>query len=132
RLTRRAIFGQLRLEEWEKGIVLPHEVTGATAKAERLKLLQATGVHLSPVMALYESEGVPAIPDEALGAPVLDAVLTDERHTLRPISADAAAAFCAAVAGKRLFIADGHHRYETGINYRNEQRQKAGQWTGEE
>src|SRR5215210_6135762 len=46
RLRRRAIFGRLRLEEWEKGIVLPHEVTGEAAKLDRLNLLQATRVHL--------------------------------------------------------------------------------------
>jgi len=132
RLTRRSVFGRLRLEEWEKGIVLPHEVTGATAKADRLRLLQATGVHMSPVMALYESEGIPVLDDAALGAPVLDAELSGERHTLRPVEASAAAAFCAALAGRRLYIADGHHRYETGINYRNERRAAAATWTGEE
>lgn len=132
RKVRRAVFGRLRLEEWEKGIVLPHEVTGATAKADRLKLLQATGVHMSPVMALYESEGIPTIDNSSLGEPVLDAVLPNERHTLRPIEASAAAAFCAALADRRLFIADGHHRYETGVNYRNERMSAASSWSGEE
>jgi uncharacterized protein (DUF1015 family) len=132
RLSRRSVFGRLRLEEWEKGIVLPHEVTGASAKADRLRLLQATGVHMSPVMALYEPEGIPSIDDAALGEPVLDAVLPNERHTLRPVSAEAAAAFCGALADRRLFIADGHHRYETGLNYRNERKDAAASWNGEE
>jgi uncharacterized protein (DUF1015 family) len=132
RLRRRSVFGRLRLEEWEKGIVLPHEVTGASAKADRLRLLQATGVHMSPVMALYEPEGIPSIDDAALVEPVLDAVLPNERHTLRPVSDQAAAAFCGALADRRLFIADGHHRYETGLNYRNERRDAAASWSGEE
>ena len=132
RHMRRSIFGKLRLEEWEKGIVLPHEVTGATAKADRLRLLQATATHLSPVMALYEPEGVPTIDDADLGEPVLDAVLPNERHLLRPVAHAAAEAFCASLASRRLFIADGHHRYETGINYRNERREAASTWTGEE
>jgi uncharacterized protein (DUF1015 family) len=132
RHRRRSVFGRLRLEEFEKGIVLPHEVTGATAKADRLRILQATNTHLSPVMCLYESEGVPSIDDGDLEEPVLDAHLDGDRHTLRPVNAGAAAAFCAAIAGKRLFIADGHHRYETGINYRNERKAAASSWTGEE
>ncbi len=127
---RRAVFGRLRLEEFEKGIVLPHEATGAAAKADRLRLLQATGVHLSPIMAMYKD--VTPIADADLLAPVLDAVLPNERHTLRPVRPEAAEAFCHALHDKKLYIADGHHRYETGINYRNEVRQKAGAWTGEE
>jgi uncharacterized protein (DUF1015 family) len=132
RYTRRSIFGKLRLEEFEKGIVLPHEVTGATAKADRLRILEATNTHLSPVMCLYESNGIPAIDDSVLGAPVLDATLNGDRHLLRPVEASAADAFCAALKDRRLFIADGHHRYETGINYRNERKAAASSWSGEE
>lgn len=127
---RRGVFGRLRLEEFEKGIVLPHEATGAAAKADRLRLLQATRVHLSPIMAMYQD--VAPIADAALLAPVLDAVLPNERHTLRPVRPEAAQAFCHALHDKKLYIADGHHRYETGINYRNEVREKASTWTGEE
>ena len=131
-LRRRAVFGALRLEEFEKGIVLPHEVTGEKAKQDRLNLLQATRVHLSPVLTLYEPDGVPQLQDAALNAPVLDAVLPSERHTLRPVDPDAASSFCGAIAGQRLVIADGHHRYETGLNYRNQRRAAASSWTGEE
>ena len=129
-LRRRGVFGRLRLEEFEKGIVLPHEATGAAAKADRLRLLQATRVHLSPIMAMYQD--VTPIADADLGPPVLDAVLPGERHTLRPVRPAAAQAFCHALHDKKLYIADGHHRYETGINYRNEVRDKTKTWTGEE
>jgi len=132
RRTRRAVFCALRLEEWEKGIVLPHEVTGAGAKLDRLRLLQATRVQLSPVMALYQPEGVPSFADRDLGAPVLDAVLPDERHTLRPVRREAADGFCAAFADRKLYVADGHHRYETALSYRDEWRTAAADWTGEE
>jgi uncharacterized protein (DUF1015 family) len=124
------VFGRLRLEEFEKGIVLPHEATGAAAKADRLRLLQATRVHLSPILAMYQD--VPEISDADLLEPVLDAALPNERHTLRPVRPAAAQAFCHALHDKKLYIADGHHRYETGINYRNEVRARAGAWTGEE
>jgi uncharacterized protein (DUF1015 family) len=131
-LRRRAVFGALRLEEFEKGIVLPHEVTGEKAKQDRLNLLRATRVHLSPVMTLYEPDGVPELVEGVLEAPVLDAVLPAERHTLRPVDPTAAASFCAAIEGRRLVIADGHHRYETGLNYRNARRAATGAWTGAE
>ncbi len=132
RLKRRSVFGQLRLEEWEKGIVLPHEVTGAGAKADRFNLLQATRVHLSPIMALYRPEGMPRITDADLDPAVFDAVLPSERHTLSPLRSEVAAALSAALADQKLYVADGHHRYETGLNYRNECREKAATWTGEE
>lgn len=124
-VRRRAVFGALRLEEWEKGIVLPHEVTGEGAKQDRFNLLKATAVHLSPVMALYEPDGAPELDEAALDAPMLDAVLPAERHTLRPMSFQAAEAFSEAILHRRLVIADGHHRYETGLNYRNLRRDEA-------
>jgi len=124
-LRRRAVFGALRLEEWEKGIVLPHEVTGETAKQDRLNLLKVTRVQLSPIMALYEADGAPELNEAALEAPVLETVLSAERHTLRPVSSQAAAAFCEAILHRCLVIADGHHRYETGLNYRNLRRDEA-------
>ena len=132
RLRRRAVFGALRLEEWDKGVVLPHEITGAAARADRLNLLRATRVHLSPVMALYRPENVEPLTDLDLEAPVFDAALPGERHTLRPLKPLAATVFSRSLADERLYIADGHHRYETGLNYRNEVRDRASSWTGDE
>jgi uncharacterized protein (DUF1015 family) len=130
---RRAVFGALRLEEWEKGIVLPHEVTGARAKLDRQRLLEATGTQLSPIMGLYKPDGMrEGLLDEGVEAPVLDAVLPDARHTLRPLSAEAASRFASAVAGRKVYVADGHHRYETALSYRDQRRKAAGEWTGEE
>ena len=130
---RRAVFGALRLEEWEKGIVLPHEVTGESAKLDRRRLLEATATHLSPVMGLYKPDSMPLeILDEADEAPVLDAVLPDARHTLRPLSPAAAARFAATLAGRRVYVADGHHRYETALAYRDQRRAAAGAWNGDE
>jgi uncharacterized protein (DUF1015 family) len=129
---RRAVFGALRLEEWEKGIVLPHEVTGASAKLDRRRLLEATATHLSPVMGLYQPAGMEGVFDEGTEAPVLDAVLPDARHTLRPLRAEAGAKFAAALDGRKVYVADGHHRYETALAYRDQRRAEAGKWTGDE
>jgi uncharacterized protein (DUF1015 family) len=132
RLRRRAVFGALRLEEWAKGIVLPHEGTGARAKEDRLRLLQATRVHLSPVLTLYEPDAVPRLEEADMEEAVLDAVLPHERHTLRPLSEDIASVFAESLRTSKLYVADGHHRYETALSYRNQMRGERAQWTGEE
>jgi uncharacterized protein (DUF1015 family) len=131
---RRAIFGRLRLEEWEKGIVLPHEHTRAAAKEDRLRLLRATRVSMSPIMALCRNTtGRPLAEFKDAGPVLLSARLSGERHVLRPLSDQAGARIQDAVAGERLYVADGHHRYETALFYRNERRDAAGAaWTGEE
>jgi uncharacterized protein (DUF1015 family) len=132
RLKRHSIFGRLRLEEWEKRIILPHEETRTGPKEDRLRLLQSTRVNTSPILALYEPEDVQEISQAALGNPVFQAGDYKERHLLRPVSPSAAEAFTNSLANARLYIADGHHRYETGLNYRNERRAESPNWTGEE
>ncbi len=132
-LTRRAIFGRLRLEEWDKGIVLPHEHTRAAAKADRLDLLRATRVNLSPILAMYRGKpSRPLLGPSDLGPAVLDASLPGERHTLRPIEVAAAESVRRSLAAEKLYVADGHHRYETALFYRDEVKARAGSWTGEE
>jgi uncharacterized protein (DUF1015 family) len=129
---RRAVLGRLRLEEWEAGVILPHEHTGAAAKADRLSILRATRVHLSPVMALYRNEdGAPWLSDNDLRDTLSEAEMNGEGHSLREVSVEAARRFCARLAGHRLYIADGHHRYETALAYRNERRAAAAAWSGE-
>src|SRR5439155_24895967 len=88
-------------------------------------------VHLGPILAMYEGGGNP-INEDGFQAPVLDAVLPGERHILRPLPIAAAEGFSRFLSDKRLYVADGHHRYETGLNYRNEVQARAAQWTGEE
>jgi len=129
---RRAVFGALRLEEWEKGIVLPHEVTGAGAKLDRMRLLQATQTHLSPIMGLYKPDGMNGVLVDVSEEPVLDALLPDARHTLRAMNPDAARRFAEALAERKVYVADGHHRYETALAYRDERRKAAGSFTGDE
>lgn len=133
RLRRRSVFGKLRLEEWDAGVILPHEHTRARDKQDRLDLLRAIRVNSSPIMALYQaSKPALHIGDEDIDAAVMQATMSGERHSLRPLKTLAAEAFSAALATERLYIADGHHRYETALNYRNECRARADTWTGEE
>lgn len=130
--VQRGFFARLRLEAFGEGSgVLPHERTLSGPKEDRYKLLRATGVNTSPVVVLYGD------PDGA-GRPILDAttargadleVLDDDgvRHRLWAVSADGDAAqivapLLAAASAGPVTIADGHHRYETALRYRDERR----------
>jgi uncharacterized protein (DUF1015 family) len=123
---RRGILGVVELEPFGRG-VLPHEQTHARAKADRLSLTRAVGANLSPVFALYED------PQAAVGAVIAPAMAASPRlsitgedgdqHTVWPIIGAERFHKLAAVFGtSRLYIADGHHRYETALNFRNKQR----------
>jgi uncharacterized protein (DUF1015 family) len=128
---RRAYFVALRLEEWEKGIVKPHEHTLANPKADRLKLLRSARTQISPVYSITRTAGeLPAMP---AGAPLYDFEADEQRHVLAAIAdKDAIESFARAIADAGVYIADGHHRYETALAYRDEVRAAASSWTGDE
>ena len=130
--SQRGFFGRLRLEPFGPGAgVLPHERTMAGPREDRYKLLRATGVNTSPIVGLYHDAA-------GSGAPILDAltarradldVLDDDgtRHRLWAVPADGdgaatVAPLLAAASAGPLTIADGHHRYETALRYRDERR----------
>ena len=122
------IIGALRLESFESGKVRPHERTLEKAKNDRFALLQACRVSLSPIFGLVSApewrlaELVPArAPDVEVAG---DGGARDRLWRLDdPAVLDAVAA---RVAPHEVFIADGHHRYETALRYRAEQRADAG------
>ena len=129
--TQRGFFARLRLEPFgPDGGVLPHERTLSGPKEDRYKLLRATGINTSPVVGLYEdpSGRAAAMLGMAVTAPPLADVVDDDgvRHRLWLLTdegEDAPATALAAIAGSGpVFIADGHHRYETAIRYRDERR----------
>jgi uncharacterized protein (DUF1015 family) len=123
--TRDGFFALLRLEEYQRRIVLPHERTLSAPKADRLRLLRATRANLSSVFMLYEDrEGeLAGLVATRIGE---QAALRDDagiEHTLVPIEDPGAIAVVQAFLAKRpLVIADGHHRYETALTYREERR----------
>jgi uncharacterized protein (DUF1015 family) len=130
--TQRGFFGRLRLESFgpESG-VLPHERTLEGPREDRYRLLRATGVNTSPVVGLYDDGSGSAaaiLATIASGRAAID--VRDEdgvRHRLWVVEADGDAAshvrslLAAATAGA-ITIADGHHRYETALRYRDERR----------
>jgi len=128
RISRRGFLGALRLYQEGRGIVRPHERTFPKAKTDRLKLLRATRTNTSPVFGMYaDDKGAVAKALEAwmVRGParlVADARVGDERHLLwalddRPV----AEKLTAALKDQRIYIADGHHRYETGLAYLKEE-----------
>ena len=134
---RRCLLTRVRLEEWTAGVVRPHENTMAQPKEDRLNLLRTTGANLSPVLALYRDEDrrIAQTLDEALTdkAPEAVAGVGDERHTLWSIDDEEAQARLVALFESRpLYVADGHHRYETALSYRKERREARPAWTGDE
>jgi uncharacterized protein (DUF1015 family) len=135
--SRTIVFARVRLEPWEAGSVLPHEQTFGGPKEDRLKLLRAIHLNTSPIYMLYRDarsrvEGV--VREVMAAAPSADFQSPDgQSHTLWAVEAPGVVAELHAMFGREpLFIADGHHRYETALAYRDEVREKASSWTGEE
>jgi uncharacterized protein (DUF1015 family) len=110
--------------------VVPHERTMAGPVADRLRLLEATEVNLSPVFGVYAGGGGPAaVLDEVCGTePALDCVdETGGRHRLWPVTdPDRIAAWRERMTAQRVLIADGHHRYRTSLAYRDAMRAATG------
>jgi len=132
----RGFLALVKLEALDSGHIYPHENTRAAAKTDRLHLIEACRANFSPIWSLYsdptgviiglleaEVKGKPAHYDflddtgcrERLWAVTNDTVLSQIRNTMQ---------------SKPLFIADGHHRYETALNYQRLRGQQAGSPTG--
>jgi uncharacterized protein (DUF1015 family) len=117
---RRGVVARVRLEPYSTGHVLPHERTFADAKQARLPLLRATRTKLSPIFLLHEGES----PRQPSGPPAITATL--DRTTSRIWRVDDPGEIereLARVRG-RLFIADGHHRYETALRFHEEEKRE--------
>lgn len=126
-LERTGFFCALKLEDYAKRVVRPHERTLSGPKADRLKILRASRTNLSAVFLLYED------PDGKLDALLEQALAAGEPQRARDASgieqalvavsdANAIAEIERFLAARPLVIADGHHRYETGLAYQAERR----------
>jgi uncharacterized protein (DUF1015 family) len=118
----RGVIGALTLPEPGDNDVLPHERTLPKAKSDRLALLGAMRVNVDPIWGLTLGSGLTALLEGA--TPLASCVDPDGvRHEIAAIDDPATvAAIQALVAGSPLVLADGHHRFETALNYRNELR----------
>jgi len=119
---RRGLIAAGKLEEYGAGVVFRHEQTLAKPKSDRLNLLRATRAHFGHIFMLYSDGGEI---DALLASPAPpDIEVVDEyqvTHRVWKVSdPKIIATVQAKMAEQRLIIADGHHRYETSLNYRNE------------
>ena len=132
-LTRKAFVTGLELVEFDEGIVLPHERTLSGPKADRLNLLRATETNFGQIFMLYpDAENLinemfdAAIAGRPPDADVRELFEEDVRQQMWVVTdPDIIGRVVAEMAPKQgLIIADGHHRYETALNYRAEMRAK--------
>ncbi len=127
----KGIISLVHLEDFANGIIFPHEETISKAKTDRFNLMTATEANLSPIYSIYSDENaeiesiinsqtedepdISFVTDEGITQNIW--VVTDEE-----VNAEITRLF----EEKPLFIADGHHRYETALNYRNSRREAEG------
>lgn len=118
------VIGRVTLHEFSEHIILPHEETLTKAKQDRFELMKATCANISPIYALYSDAS--GITDTILKKAMEQTPLcrfTDNDgiiHSLFKIEAGSVTdKFARVLADKQLFIADGHHRYETALRYKH-------------
>ncbi|HJU63217.1 MAG TPA: DUF1015 domain-containing protein, partial [Candidatus Binatia bacterium] len=135
---RQGFFALTELQDFSSGAIRPHEMTLDAPKQDRLKLMLACHAQLSPIFALY------AQPNEAIhrmlavhveGAAPFIEIKQDNGEECRLWRITDAALIQKVqqeMENQPLLIADGHHRYEATLNYRNQLRSAGGQWNGRE
>jgi len=131
KFTRTSLIVLLRVEPYEKGVVLPHEQTFPKHREDRLRLLEATRSHLECIFGLYEDDdnSVHTLASQA-PARLIGELVTPEDGIAQSLEViddpDAVSSVVQALADKRLWIADGHHRYETALAFREMQGEQDG------
>jgi uncharacterized protein (DUF1015 family) len=124
---RRGIICLVKLEEWSKMTVRPHEGTLVGPKSDRLSLLWALQANTSPILALFDDRGgwvSSLLAAQSQGEPMINLNAdSGEGHRLWAITDDKAVKqICHYLAHRPLYIADGHHRYESALAYQREKR----------
>lgn len=135
-VNRKGFIALIKIEEFEKGIVLPHEKTLSKAKEDRLKLLRATDANFSQIFGLFsDAEGLvqKEIQKELTEKPICDVEFQEVKNKIWKITnKNIIDSIVKIMSSKQILIADGHHRYETALNYRNEKRKEIINFTGNE
>jgi uncharacterized protein (DUF1015 family) len=131
-LERRGFVALGQVEDYDQKVVFRHEQTLSKPKADRLNLLRATQTHFGQIFMLYSDPAAEIDATLRMGTmnvpPTVE--VRDEYDVLHRMwkiwEPDVVHKVQRLMADKKLIIADGHHRYETALNYRNERRQQAG------
>jgi len=122
---RRGMIVRVKLEEWSKRIIFPHEGTLSRSKSDRLSILWSCQSNTSPILAMYqdnENKIMTGIKQEIRKKPVIEtSPIAGEKHVVWAIT-DLAVIdnICNYMAIQPLYIADGHHRYESALMYKHE------------
>jgi uncharacterized protein (DUF1015 family) len=122
---RRSLIVRVRLEEWEQNIIRPHEYTFKGPKKDRISLLWALNANTSSVMSMYEDKDskISSFLEKADSGEFLIETKESggERHNVWTITdPEEVKEFCSLFNDKPLYIADGHHRYESALTYKKE------------
>ncbi|MFC1593072.1 DUF1015 domain-containing protein [Candidatus Omnitrophota bacterium] len=134
---RRGIMACVRLQEWDEMVVRPHEGTLAEPSEDRLSLLWACQVNASPILALYEDPGQRVsslLAAQERSKPLINLCgVNGEKHNILAITEpEVVNQICSGLAQQPLYIADGHHRYESSLTYQRERRVCSPSVTGNE
>ena len=132
---RRGLIARIRLEPWGSGIY-PHEETYPKAKDDRLQLTRACQANFSPLLSLYQDpdQKIASILAEASQAkPIIEIDYSGERHIVRAITHPKFQQnISQRLSSQALYIADGHHRYETALAYQKERASAVATFSGKE
>jgi len=130
RFTRPMFIASVRLRAFDEGVILPHEKTFGGPKEDRLALMKATGCALSPIFGLYSDPGndigrlfASSIARPAIAAGTVEGV---ENHLWQVTDVGTINSVSRTLADRRVYIADGHHRYGTALMYRDSVRERNG------
>jgi len=134
---RRGIIVRVRLEEWDKMVVRPHEGTLVEYKSDRLSLLWALQANTSPILALFEDRGQQVssllASQEQRQSIISFSGANGERHKVWAITQpEAINQLSTSLARSPLYIADGHHRYESALTFQRERRAGSSPVSGDE
>ncbi len=130
-IERQSLIALIQVVPYDRGIVLPHEQTFPKHKEDRLRILEATRAHLECIYGLYEDDGgaIYSAIDQAPAQTLIDVTTEDGvRHLIEgiddPRTVDQLSQM---IAPKKVWIADGHHRYETACTFREMKGETSGE-----
>ena len=134
---RRGLITRIRLEEWDKMIIRPHEGTLAEPKSDRLSLLWALQANTSPILAMFEDQGrqiSSLLTVQERSEPLIKLGSVDgEGHVVWAITQpEIVSQISSCLAEQPLYIADGHHRYESALAYQREKQALSPSTSGDE
>ncbi|MBI4188394.1 MAG: DUF1015 domain-containing protein [Chloroflexi bacterium] len=134
---RRGIIARVKIEEWETKVVRPHEGTTSNPKSDRLSLLRALQANTSPILAIYDDHGqqiTAILAAEARNKPLISLKSVDgEKHVIWAITRhEVVDHIISHLIEEPLYIADGHHRYESALTYQRERRASLPTASGQE